>query len=109
MTIALTIDEGHPRNLVIVAVVLVLVAALDQLLLSFLQAKRTHQTLTIARYIDIRHIARIVYPRLSLHIDECILVLPVALRLVSRSWRQRLALVHKLLSSCALKCTLGSM
>ena len=94
MTIALTIDEGHPRNLIIVAVVLVLVAALDQLLLSFLQAKWTHQTLTIARYIDIRHIAWIVYPWLSLHVDERILVLPIALRLVSRSWRQRLALVH---------------
>ena len=37
------------------------VTPLDQLLFSFLQAKRTHEAISVAAYIDVSHVAGVLF------------------------------------------------
>ena len=48
----------------------ILVAALNQLLLSFLKSERSHKTLAIARNVDVGHVAWVVDSRLSLQVCD---------------------------------------
>ena len=61
----LAVDKSDSADGVLV-VVRVFVAALNQFLLCFLQAKGTHKTLSIARDIDISHVSRVIYPWFAL-------------------------------------------
>jgi hypothetical protein len=64
-TRTLTVDKCNSRHLVRLLVVRVLVSALDQLLLHFLEAKRANKTLLFVCDVDYSHSVWVVDPWLA--------------------------------------------
>ena len=84
----LAVDEGHSLNTILLIVIAVFVASLDQLLLGFLKAKRANKSITIVGDVDVGHITGVIYARLSLqmmrtlNIDKMSTSLPMVINLV---------------------------
>ena len=84
----LTIDECDARDTILLVVVGILVPALDQLLLRFLQAKWANESVAIVGDVDVGHITGVIYARLSLqmmrtlNIDKMSTSLPMVINLV---------------------------
>ena len=104
--VLLPVHQSHSRDRVLV-VVAVLVAAFDQLLLGLLQAEGAHESLSVAGYVDVRHIARVVDTRLSLQMVTSLVMM--ASLVDSLSVVQRLltvALVNRVLLPLAVQVRL---
>ena len=89
-TVLLSVNECHSRYRVSVVVV-VLVATLDQLLLCFLYTQRSHKALTLARYIYICHVPRVIDTRLPLEVMTTLVMMTALIhRVVTTHTLQRL-------------------
>ena len=94
----LAVDQSNARNRVLV-IVMVLVTALDELLLSLFETKWAHEALAIARNVDVGHVAGVVDPRLALQmVPHLVVVASLSHRLLVQS-RLLVAFEHRVVLS----------
>ena len=105
--VVLTIDQSHSRNGVLV-VVWILVTTLYQLLLSLFKSEGSNKALTIARDVNISHVARVVDSGLSLQVVASLILMASLVHTCNLHWILVMAFIDCLWLAVAVQVVLAS-